>query len=256
MKRILIILTLVLLLGALFVASASAQSLSPELIRVQRGDTLSSIARTYCSTWQDIYRYNAPAIGPNPNNLEPGTPLLVFDRCSPNTVFDRGPRIHATGAVSGNTYTVAAGDTLFSISARFGLNHQVLMIANGLTSTAVLTPGQRLVVPGLNVGVTAPSITIANPRPGAAYNRPYVANGTGQGLFEGALVVQLFDANGRLLQQQETILQGQNVGAGGFGIWEVTFSNIFPQPNTGGRVEAFDPDTGATATTNIWFTGR
>ena len=36
-------------------------------------------------------------------------------------VYDRGPREHAMGTVSGSYYTVAAGDTFYSIGLRFGL---------------------------------------------------------------------------------------------------------------------------------------
>lgn len=45
----------------------------------------------------------------------------------------------------GKTYTVRKGDTLFSISKRFGLTVEELMQMNGLTSTTIF-PGRKLVV--------------------------------------------------------------------------------------------------------------
>jgi LysM repeat protein len=255
MKRTLLILTLVLLLGAVFAGSAAAQSgyLDPEPYRIQPGDTLSSIAYDYCTTWQDVYRYNAGYIGDDPNALSPGTLIYVIDRCDPNTVHDTGPRFHATGTVSGNVYTVAAGDTLYSIGQRFGLNYQVIMDANGLDSTAVLNPGSQLIIPGLNVGHALPSITITAPPSGTYYLRPYVVRGTGQSLHENNVVVRLLDANGYLLAQEATVMRSGSVG--GPGTWEVSFPNVVGPANTTGRIEAFNPETGASAVVYVLFAG-
>jgi hypothetical protein len=44
------------------------------------------------------------------------------------------------------TYVVRAGDTLFSIASRFGINVQYLCRVNGLY-TSLIVPGQTLVIP-------------------------------------------------------------------------------------------------------------
>ena len=80
MKRLLLVATIVLLLGVIFVGGAAAQNLNPEPYYVQSGDTLSSIAFEYCTVWQDIYRFNADVIGNDPNRIEPGTLIYVVDR--------------------------------------------------------------------------------------------------------------------------------------------------------------------------------
>jgi LysM repeat protein len=255
MKRVVLIITIVLALGVIFVSSAAAQGLNPEPYRIQPGDTLSSIARDFCTTWQDIYRYNAGYIGDNPDALRVGTLIYVIDRCDQNDVYDRGPRQHAMGTVNGSYYTVVAGDTLYSIAQRFGLNHQIIMEANGLTATSIVNPGAQLLIPGLNVGHIPPMISITTPPNGSVYYTPYVVTGTGQGLHEGNVVVRLLDSNGNLMAQQAAVLQGANVGTGGYGTWRVQFNNVYAQPRTNGSVEAFSPETGATAVSYIHFSG-
>lgn len=255
MKRTLLTVAAVLLMTLFFAGSAAAQSgsLDPEPYRIQPGDTLGSIAADFCTTWQDVYRYNAGYIGDDPGALTTGTLIFVIDRCDANTVYDRGPSTYASGTLSGNTYTVAAGDTLYSIGRRFGLNHQTIMDANGLSSTAVIYPGSQLVIPGLNVGFPQPSLTISSPMSGAFYLRPYVVQGTGQSLPENNVVVRLLDASGNLMGQQTTVMQSPTVG--GAGTWQVSFPNVFALANTTGRIEAFNPETGATAETYVYFAG-
>jgi spore germination protein YaaH len=73
-------------------------------------------------------------------------------------VFDRGERIYATGSVmNSNIYSVAWGDTLFSIGRRFGVSVDDLRSANGLTEaySPAVTPEQELNQAVLIVGVEA-----------------------------------------------------------------------------------------------------
>jgi N-acetylmuramoyl-L-alanine amidase len=51
---------------------------------------------------------------------------------------------------SGGSYTVVSGDTLSSIAARFGIDTQSLLDANGLTWESVIYPGAVLVIPGVS----------------------------------------------------------------------------------------------------------
>ena len=44
---------------------------------VKKGDTLSSIARRYGTTWQEIYNKNKTVVGPNPNLIYPGQKLVI-----------------------------------------------------------------------------------------------------------------------------------------------------------------------------------
>ena len=46
---------------------------------VKKGDTLSSIAKKYNTTWQKIYEDNREVIGDNPNIIKPGQELKIKD---------------------------------------------------------------------------------------------------------------------------------------------------------------------------------
>ncbi|MBK8049687.1 MAG: LysM peptidoglycan-binding domain-containing protein [Anaerolineales bacterium] len=73
----------------------------------------------------------------------------------PGGVFDRGPRPHATGYVNGSYYCVAFGDTLFSISQRFGVSAQQIAAANGIPNPWLIWANQFILIPGL--GIARPS---------------------------------------------------------------------------------------------------
>jgi hypothetical protein len=138
------------------------------------------------------------------------------------------------------------------------VDYTLIAEANGLEDSTKLSPGQKLIIPGLSQGSTTvkPMITITSPLPGAYLNSPYTASGTGQGLPEGNVVVRLKDGSGNIMAEQATILQGESVGTGGPGVWSVTFYNVIGQPYANGAIEAFAPGTGALAGVSIWFTGR
>lgn len=264
-RRTILMLMLVLtLLVSVLAGAASAQTVEVVPYVVQEGDTLSKIARQFCTTWQEIYEMNQGIIGTDPNALEPGTLIYIIPRCGSGGappaggVYDRGPMLHANGTVQGNVYTVAPGDTLYSIGQRFGVDHTAIAEANGLSDETKLYPGQKLIIPGLGQGAppVTPMIAITSPMPGAYLNSPYTASGTGQGLPEGNVVVRLKDGSGNIMAEQATILQGEDVGTGGQGVWTVTFNNVIGQPYANGAIEAFSPGTGALAGVSIWFTGR
>jgi len=84
---------------------------------------------------------------------------------NPGTVYDRGPRPHATGTVSGSYYTVAAGDNLYRIGERFGLPWPDIAHANNLGPNPQIHPGDRLLIPGLNTAL--PPVYDHGPRPNA-----------------------------------------------------------------------------------------
>ncbi len=130
---------------------------------VKPGERLASIARQYCTTWEEIYHLNQQIIGPDPDNIYPGMWLTVPNRCvtavhppivhppswggSCYGVYDRGWMPHAQGQIFGNWYYVVQGDTWFSIGKRFGLPYQHLQRVNG---TYRLLAGATIVIPCLN----------------------------------------------------------------------------------------------------------
>lgn len=95
--------------------------------------------------------------------------------------------------------------------------------------------------------VRLPFIEIDSPVAGSVLvENPFLVSGRGGGLFEGNVVVQVEDANGNILLFQPTILQGDNVGMGGSGVWETSIS-LAAYPGTPVRIVAYStsPQDGA-----------
>jgi LysM repeat protein len=182
-------LSFILVAGMLLVAlPASAQDYTSHV--VEQSESLAKIALQYCTSWTEIYNINRQSIGEDPNDIKVGLHLTVANRCGAthlpsqppegqaapdNTnVYDRGTRAHATGTVvNSNIYSVAWGDTLFSIGLRFGPSVDELRAANGLNEDSILFATSRIVIPGLNgvfvtqlplvQGVDAPVVGVVPP---------------------------------------------------------------------------------------------
>ncbi len=74
-----------------------------------------------------------------------------------------GPRTYRILAIRGlvRTHVVSAGESFFSIAARYRVSPWQLARANGVTLTRVIVPGQRLVLPaGARVHVPIPVATV------------------------------------------------------------------------------------------------
>jgi len=201
---------------------------------VQPGDRLASIARQFCTTWEEIYYLNYYTIGPDPNNIYPGMVLTVPNRCGGGGCYDRGPLPHARGYVYGNVYYVMGGDTWYSIGKRFGVPYQHLQQVN---STYRLIAGTTILIPCLNVlppptppvtwtptptppvvnptptptpttsPVTAPYIYIISPLAYAVLPTTFAVNGAAWNLGQNNLLVKAVDQQGNVLVQQNVSLQ-------------------------------------------------
>lgn len=278
MKRKSLMIALVAIVATLALAGpATAQSDVPYVAYITApGDRLAKLAREFCTTWNEIYDLNRGAIGPNPNALFPGTQLIIPNRCGPpggppsgsgGNVYDRGPRMHANGTVLGNVYTVSWGDSLYSVSQRFGVPMSELAEVNGLSSINKIYGGQKLIIPGLTQNgppVTVPppvqppglqpsAIAITSPAPGTYLGSSFIVSGTGTNLPEGNVVVNVKDGSGMIVAQQAAVLQGYDVGLGGPGVWSVQFDNVIQQPQSNGAIEAYSPGTSARVGISIWF---
>lgn len=167
-------------------------------VTVQPGDSLGKIAGRYCTNWQTIYDINRQAIGPNPSNIEVGMVLTVPNSCGgsaptqlPETggsgIYDRGPTTHASGTFNSPYYTVAWGDTIYSVANRFGLSQDALLRANNIYQGGLIT-GQTLVIPGLGSGGRPqPQPPVAQP-PAVNAERIYFAAGNISASRVGAIV--------------------------------------------------------------------
>lgn len=91
---------------------------------VQYGETLSSIATKYGTTYQALASLNGLS---NPNMIYAGQVLKVNEKVSTT-----------------RTYTVRSGDNLSSIASRLGTTYQALAQRNGLSNPNLIYPGQVL----------------------------------------------------------------------------------------------------------------
>ncbi len=282
LKRSFLLLAVVLALATGWVQPVEANHAAQTVpYVVQPNDTLASIAARHCTTWQQLYALNRRVIGPNPNVLRSGTVIWVpAQQCGgpppgPSLTpgpCPSGPIPHAMGPVSGTTYTVVPGDTLFSIAHRFCTTPQQLAATNGLRHPWLIFAGQQLTVPA--VGPPGPTltptptptrppttptpptqryVTITFPTPGSVLPQTFTVNGAGAGLFEGNVVVTAFANTGQQLAQVATTLQGPNVGAGAPGTFTVALT-VNVAAGTPGTVQATSPQSNvAPSIVNVVF---
>lgn len=97
---------------------------SPDVVTVQRGDTLYSISKRYNAPIRDIIEIN---------NLTPPYTLII------------GRQLRMPSA---KYHTVAKGDTLYNISKRYNVDVTTLSRFNNLQTPYTLSIGQRLAIPG------------------------------------------------------------------------------------------------------------
>jgi len=131
-------------LGATAVAAAPAAVMASTYV-VRPGDTLTAIALRHGSSVQAIVEANR--LG-NPGPLRVGQLLEIPDPT-------RSLPSYVTGSQDLDSYTVVAGDTLWLVSRRYGVDPTALARANGLNVNAVLPAGAQIQVPGRLVRVNA-----------------------------------------------------------------------------------------------------
>lgn len=101
---------------------------------VQRGETLSAIARQYGVSVDALVTANGLA---DSSLIRVGQRLVIPD-----------PSVVTTDSLSSSTvYIVAHGDTLSSVAARHGVTVRALIDANAITDPSRLHVGQRLEIP-------------------------------------------------------------------------------------------------------------
>lgn len=108
---------------------------------VQAGDTLYSIARRNGMNLSSLLSLNGLS---QSSTIFPGQRLTLsqFEGTS------AGYRTTASSTSSTGNYTIQAGDTLYSISRRFGISLSMLLVNNGLSASSLIRPGQTISVSG------------------------------------------------------------------------------------------------------------
>ncbi|MCU0498539.1 MAG: LysM peptidoglycan-binding domain-containing protein [Anaerolineae bacterium] len=129
-----------LMIAVITLATATAQAQAPAgqcsmFYTVQRGDTLTRIAREYQTTVRDLQTWNGIA---NVNRIEVGQQLCVGRQV---IVDDQAPRTH----------TVQRGETLGRIARHYGVDLIVLARVNNIANPNRIYAGQVLLIPDVTI---------------------------------------------------------------------------------------------------------
>lgn len=135
-----------LALAALAVGTSSAAAHADEHYTVRSGDTVSHIAKQFGTTVSAVRDAN-------------GLNAAGFIREGQTLTIPTGQSAPAAAPVAtAGAHTVAQGETVSAIAARYGSTVDAIVGANGLDARAFIRAGQTLTIPG---STTAASVTTA-----------------------------------------------------------------------------------------------
>ena len=167
-------------LGATIIFSAVSGA-SAASYTVKKGDSLSSIAKKYNTTYTAIMKTN----NLKSTSIKIGQKLEVGNTTAKATTAKTPAKATATTT----TYTVKKGDTLSTIAKKHGTTYQALLSLNGLKNTNIKV-GQKLKVNGKAVATTAAkTTTTASANKVVTFaekylGKPYVAGGASPAGFD------------------------------------------------------------------------
>lgn len=179
-------------------APAAAVPPAPATYVVAAGDTVSGIAERFGLSTPAVLALNG--LGWR-SLIHPGQTLRLLPAvAAPPPAAAPAPTDAATGS-----YVIQRGDTMWGVAARFGVSTARLLAVNGLVSSSIIYPGQRIVVPGgtpmVRVSATTPAAGSAAarvPSPGPALSadaesnaRTIIRVGRSLGVPEHGIVVAL-----------------------------------------------------------------
>lgn len=148
----------------LTLSGASAPAPSAGRYTIVRGDTISGIAQRYGLTTAGLLAANnlsrSSIIYPGQTIVLSGssiaiTPVSNVTPADPPST----PPTSAPAPVINNTYTIARGDTITSIAARFGVSVDAVLSANGLTRASIIYAGRALTIPGVTSAQDGSTVT-------------------------------------------------------------------------------------------------
>ncbi len=187
---------------------------------VRWGDTLWRISRQYGVTVSAIVAANGLY---SANRIWAGQRLFIPTSGSPTPQPSSGCNYQV--------YLVSRGDTLWSLSRRFGVSTWAILQANHLWNPNLLYVGQRLTIP-------KSSFTIDSPVPNAVLNGSVHVSGTASGIFENTFTVEVRTAEGTVLVRQSVGVNTTEMGHSGPYAADLTFTP--PATTRPGRVVVYD----------------
>ncbi len=154
------LLVAILIAAQVALCAPPVQAASPTTYVVQRGDTLSLIARRYDTTVRAVAELNGVA---NPNLIFVGQRLLIPSAgdspppppSSPPTLGGKEGGQDTTP--SAQIHIVQPGETLTRIASRYGVTTSAIVEANYLANPSLIFAGQRLAIPGSAASTPLPS---------------------------------------------------------------------------------------------------
>jgi len=146
--------------GAAQVAAAAVAPPPTTTHAVRRGETLSSIARRYdvsTDDLQDANGLNGTVIHPGDTLLVPGagpaSATLASVAAPREDIAAQLPERQKAGpARAPKVHVVKSGDTLWGVARRYGVTVPALAAANGMSAKSSLAVGSRLEIPGASSG--------------------------------------------------------------------------------------------------------
>jgi LysM repeat protein len=201
------------------IETAVRAAAAPKTHVVQPGDTVTRIAIRAGLRTIDVLTWNNLSWS---STIYPGQTLHL----TPGRAAAPKPAAAKPAASSGRTYTVKAGDTVWGIAHHHGMTVDAVLRANGLSSAAVIYPGQKLKVSGSAAAKPAPAAarpgstaaSTAKPAPAASHSGgsyTVKAGDTVWGIAQkhGTTVATIIRANG--LNSVATIFPGQKLKVSG-----------------------------------------
>ena len=182
---------------------------------VQPGDTLYSIARRSGMSLNSLLTLNGLS---QSSVIYPGQSLTISQsdsRVATKSSYTAKPI--ASGVSTSGTYTVQAGDTLYGIARRSGMNLNTLLSLNGLSQSSVIHPGQTLKLSGASNATVASPVSYKSTASSASTSGTYTVQ-AGDTLYSiarrsGMSLNTLLSING--LSQSSVIRPGQTLSVSG-----------------------------------------
>ncbi len=137
---------------ATMAGTAAATTCGPTSYTVLSGEWVYSIARKFGLDPQEIIDLNGLVA---PYALTPGQSLKLPGDCPSGTtpvvvatVTPGGPTVTPGGTIAaGTVYYVQAGEWVYSIARKFGVDPQAIIDTNNLAAPYTLSVGQKLIIP-------------------------------------------------------------------------------------------------------------
>ncbi|GAA3901140.1 LysM peptidoglycan-binding domain-containing protein [Microbacterium invictum] len=175
-------------------AAPKAATSAGNTYTVKRGDTLWAISRTQGTSVANLMKLNGLSAG---SIIHPGQKLALSAGTTAPASAPAASKPAAstppasTGSAS-KTHTVAKGDTLWAIANTHGVSVSTLLTLNGLKSSSIIYPGQKLSVKM----AAAPASSSAAPAPSAPAPKPAAPGGASHTVAAGETVWAIAQKHG------------------------------------------------------------